>query len=451
MPDKRVINKLTITELSAVDKPAQEGAVVTILKREGSTLLLTVKDDTGHSHFIDADVKASLTSYSMDEGGHGHDHPFVINVDGTVTIGEADGHSHSIDENDLNQMLMTLAMKEAIVHDMSLEQNEGFERSARKKPKYLTRKFDSDCCMEDGSWPIHTEQDIKKAIDSYEIVEKNVEVAQHIKNRADALGLKLNVSKNSISFVNAVNPNGGNILEIDMPNSKDTATDAELQKSLDDTTAELETIKAELEISKALNEMDASHKTYYDSLTKAKKKAFLEKSAEDRNVEIEKATSQDPVVYTSESGEVFHKSDDPRIVRMAKRADESDKRYKEEFEKRRDGELQKRAESELQFMPGSVETRVALLKSVDAIEDEETRNEVLKSLKATNAAMSKAFTTIGTTEGDASSLPETADGANAELDKLAKKRQEEKQVNYFDAYDQVSNENPELHKRAVQG
>ena len=109
---KRVLKDIRIDEISAVDRPAQEGAVAVIMKRrtdaDGEPVkkyndvydVLTSTVD-GHQHGVrlsfDYDSKARFDmSYTGDNAGDDHNHPMVID-DGVITIGEANGHTHDVD------------------------------------------------------------------------------------------------------------------------------------------------------------------------------------------------------------------------------------------------------------------------------------------------------------------------------------------------------------------
>lgn len=90
---RRIMREFVIKELSAVDRPAQAGALMTIMKRDDSldkAIRKTAEHD-GHSHMYD-DSESGRTS--TDDG---HDHPVVVKADGTVEIGPggSDGHTHA--------------------------------------------------------------------------------------------------------------------------------------------------------------------------------------------------------------------------------------------------------------------------------------------------------------------------------------------------------------------
>ncbi len=112
---KKILDKIRIDEISAVDIPAQQGARMAIMKRgqpgdgagdKGEDFskgaALTTSED-GHAHLIrekDFDgnvVNAGETSYQTSEGADsGHSHPWIRLEDGSLVIGESDGHTHSI-------------------------------------------------------------------------------------------------------------------------------------------------------------------------------------------------------------------------------------------------------------------------------------------------------------------------------------------------------------------
>jgi len=106
---RRRMNKLRITELSSVTKPAQEGARQVLMKHAdseqlekgpgmnmGRPMLLSVVG--GHQHLIDAaDGTSGMTTHEVSEGEEfGHSHPWIKNMDGSITIGMAEGHTHQV-------------------------------------------------------------------------------------------------------------------------------------------------------------------------------------------------------------------------------------------------------------------------------------------------------------------------------------------------------------------
>lgn len=107
MAKRKILKDITITEISAVDRPAQAGARAVLMKRgpdpslgKRRSLLTSVG---GHAHILaeeDFDgriIDAGETSYAVSEGADvGHTHPWIRRDDGTILIGEAEGHTHEI-------------------------------------------------------------------------------------------------------------------------------------------------------------------------------------------------------------------------------------------------------------------------------------------------------------------------------------------------------------------
>ena len=123
-PDATIMETLKINLLSPVDRPAQDGAVALLMKRDGVTQVpdtgeaqvVFQKDSTpgvitsaegGHSHIVWLHGQIGETSWGKRTGSDsGHDHPWSLAADGTITIGENDGHSHSVASSDVTAALV---------------------------------------------------------------------------------------------------------------------------------------------------------------------------------------------------------------------------------------------------------------------------------------------------------------------------------------------------------
>lgn len=148
--------------------------------------------------------------------------------------------------------------------------------------------------------------------------------------------------------------------------------------------------------------MSDAEKAHCAGMDDKAKKAFMDMSPEDRKKVMTKAADADPVVYKSEStGEEFRKSDDPRLVKMARQVDESEKLAKSEARKREDAELAKRADDELSAFSEEIakrEEKIEVLRAIDKM-DEAPRGALLKMLSVGGKAVSAAFETIGHKQG----------------------------------------------------
>jgi hypothetical protein len=159
-----------------------------------------------------------------------------------------------------------------------------------------------------------------------------------------------------------------------------------------------ETERSDLE---AVAAMSDAEKNYMHDMEEDEKKPFLRLSAEERKKKMKKSADNNPVVYKSEStGEEYRKSDDPRLVTLAKRADESEKIAKAEREARETAELAKRVDEELKDFAGDAADKVEVLRAVSKM-DEKARTTLDAMLKSGGKAISAAFGTIGHRGGDA--------------------------------------------------
>lgn len=195
-------------------------------------------------------------------------------------------------------------------------------------------------------------------------------------------------------------------------------------------TSDLAASKASLEKSDKFGQLNDAEKVHYASLDDDGQTNFLKMDEGARANVLEKLVADDPVVYTATDGEEFHKSDDPRLVKMARQGDEDRRIAKAEREKRETLELTKRADDELGHLPGEVDVKVVLLKAVNGIEDESVRKSISEMLKAADTGASGAFETSGTTDvakGD----------AEEQLNTLAKAYAKENNVSQAKAVDEV--------------
>lgn len=364
-----VFKEFSIDEISAVDRPAQPSATVSIMKRakkeddipdpedEGADekkkaptatskrAFLTTPTD-GHTHILSDEVgpdqrgAAGETSWS-----HGHSHPWIMNTDtGAITIGMAEGHIHTINLNGADGAPPGI---------IDLTPTAG-----------TTETFKAKDGMPDPS-------DASKS---------NSGVT------ADPVG---NVQKDN-----------------NMSDKNDKTADQEaVAKQLEDLTKRAERAEKVAELSDA-------QRGIFKSLEGSEADSFLSMTSDQRDAEVAKAAEANAVVF-EDQGIVYRKNDDERLVTLAKQA-KAEREARMAAEKRaQDVDLRKRAE-ELKHIPGDVDVRMAMLKSIDTLAEDQ-RGPALEALKAQDAALAEAYKRAGT------STP--AAGANP-LDELAKSVQE---------------------------
>ena len=204
-------------------------------------------------------------------------------------------------------------------------------------------------------------------------------------------------------------------------------------------------LQKDLERLTKVAELDDAQRAHFVSLGDDASEQFLASSAEDRAVEVNKATAEDPIVYTDTDGSEYRKSDDSRIVALAKKADKAVQAAATAEALRRNSEFAKRAEDELSNLPGDTGHKALLIKAIEGIEDEDARKAISEMLTAANTANADVLVQRGV--GDARVQPGT--DAVKQLDELAKVYQKENAVSYSDAYAKIGEDNPDLLEQAI--
>jgi hypothetical protein len=223
---------------------------------------------------------------------------------------------------------------------------------------------------------------------------------------------------------------GDHIGKKETPMPDDVKKVADLEKQVADLNSRLTNI---LTMSKA----DRDH---LDELEGDEKEKYLRMSPEERKAKVKKSTEDNPVVFKSADGTEFRKSDDPRLVDMAKRADESDKIAKDERDKREMSDLTKRASDEFGHLPGTPVAKAAILKAMGTM-TEEVRKDLEGILKAAEKMVASGFAMKGVMDGS------TADTSSpeAQLKKRAEEIQKAESISYEKAYSKAMEQNPDLY------
>lgn len=213
-----------------------------------------------------------------------------------------------------------------------------------------------------------------------------------------------------------------------MPNSDPKgATPSEADQKIAD-------LEKRLERATAMAALTDVEKAHMGTLDEAGQEEFLKADKEARKADLDRAEelakAEDPVVYTAADGSEFRKSDDPRLVRMARERDEDRAIAKAAREEQETLQFEKAASTDFASLPGETRTKVELLRAVSRIEDGEVRKSVVDLLKANNSEMAKALERIGTT-GEARSAPAE------KLDALATEKAKKEGISFEKAYGQV--------------
>jgi hypothetical protein len=196
--------------------------------------------------------------------------------------------------------------------------------------------------------------------------------------------------------------------------------------------AQFDALKKSAERSEALALLSDVQKAHFATLGSDEGNAFLALGNDERELAIKSLQSEDPVIYTDSTGIEYHKSCDPVVLALAKRADKAEAEAKVEKTARLNDMLKKQADSTLKHFPGDDLTKTELCRAIAGIENENIRDDVFKMLEANNDAMSKAFDTYGTEHGDVEK-----GSPQAQLDALVAKYAEENTVDENTAYIKV--------------
>lgn len=252
-----------------------------------------------------------------------------------------------------------------------------------------------------------------------------------------------------MSIMKAKHP-GGKPLAEPAPVHKKEATmpktaeelQAELTKSADD----LAKAQAKAERSEKLAELTDVEKSYLSTLSDEAKDIFLgyskDKRAEDVAAYKKNKEAEDPIVFKAKDGTVYRKSDDDRLVEMAKRDDAREAEMRKMRDDAADAAFEKAAMTDFAKFKGESNIKGALAKAVAGIKDEDVRKGVNEMLKAAHSAVSLTLKEVGGQGEDLSEDDEDMEAnskgkAEAKLDKMAKAYATEHKVDFAKAYTAV--------------
>lgn len=212
----------------------------------------------------------------------------------------------------------------------------------------------------------------------------------------------------------------------------------QLQAKLSATEAALATMKqanaalqSQLEAQTAIAGLTDAEKEVMAALPAGEQASFASKSSAERQLVVKARQEANPVVYKAASGVEYRKSDDQRLVDMARKVDESDEKLRKAAEAAQKARLESVAATELKHLPGELSVKVSMLGLVESLQDAD-KAAVMAMLKAGNSAISGAFKTIGSSV----SLEDNSEPLT-ELKKMAEKHAAERKISYESAYAEV--------------
>jgi hypothetical protein len=218
-----------------------------------------------------------------------------------------------------------------------------------------------------------------------------------------------------------------------------TGLASDVKENAMDPQAQIVSLKKQLAAALTLAELTDAQKAHYTSLSKRDQDAFLGMTAADRDGQIKKAADADPVVYTCDDGTAIRKSQGSLIERLARQNDENAnalKKQKTEAEKLR---FEKRASDTMSALPKANTIGWRIIKALEAEfsgkDDGESLKDAMALLKSGNDAVAKRFGRVGkNVDRDADTA---TDDPESELDTLAKKYAKENKISFHKAYDAV--------------
>ncbi len=435
---RRIMRSFVIKEISGVDKPAMQGARMTLMKRDDSA-------DVTKKYKSTADLPAAVRGALPDAGqrqflavansaldGGGSDQSAFQQAWGALkNVGWYKDKEGDWVKKDYGSMSAPMAVQaasqevQAVDFDAVLAEQEASEVARevgddlREKWCALQRSFATIAADESVAAPdkiIAMQDSLRQFIDS--LSEQDDDIAESVTKSlsavpaiAELLEKDANEGDDPMTDLEKkqlaeLQKNVADLTKmLEAATAKEPAKKAaDLQKELDDAAAKLDELTKKLEASDAEKveavakaAMSDAEKAHLATLDGAAKMKFMTATPEERAKMMSKSADADPVIYKAADGVEFRKSDDPRLIAMAKRADEGEKLAKVEAKKREDSELAKRADDELKSFGETVAKRDDKIEALRAIDKMEVgaRSALLKMLEVGGKAIAAAFNTIG--------------------------------------------------------
>lgn len=409
---KRVLNRIRLDKIAAVDLPCQEHATVAIVKRApaaGAPPAIVKKtfDEALRAQLVSTqigdvfwrafenqwalrDAFRTALSDEIAEGGDGNvaTEAFTAAM-GQLAAAAADAARNAASTADTD---LEAAVEEAVTK--WLQQQE--------QPMKIT-----------------TKAALASAVAGFAIAKSTIAEANEIIDAAVAL--------DDLDALDA-SPDLAKMAEYDGKKKK---------KKGDKDDPEMAAMKRKIEIL----EMPADVRKHFDGLPADQQDALIAKSATERQAAVDAANATDPVVYKCADGTEIRKSAGEAVLAMAKRNDALEAKVADLSKSAADAQIETRATTD--FPNVAKATAVAMLKSAAALgEATEAGKDVLKSLAAMNKGGSHLFKNLGSNEAPAISgdIAKARQDYDAEVAKVAR----EDKIGVADAMSKVRAERPDL-------
>lgn len=415
MATKRVLNRIRLDKIAAVDLPCQEHATVAIVKRapaKGAPPAIVKKT------FQEA-LRAQLVSDQISETfWRAFENQWAVRDAFRTALSDeiAEGGDGSVATEAFTDAMGQLATAAA---DAARDAASTAETDLESAVEEAVSKW---LQQQEQPMKITTKAALASAVAGFAIAKSTVAEANEIIDAAVTL-----------DAIDALDANA-DLAKMAEDGGKKKKKGTEDDKSMKALQREVAVLK-----------MAPAIRKHFDGLPEDQQDSFIAKSDADRQAEVDQANSADPVVHKCLDGTEIRKSDGAAVLAMAKRNDALSKEIGELRENSAGDAIEKRARTE--FPNVALSEATDMLKAAKEVgEDSAAGKSILKTLTTMNKGRDTLFKSLGTTEA-----PEvTGDIKKARQDfdsEVAKVAREEK-IGRADAMSKVRAERPDLFEAA---
>jgi hypothetical protein len=401
MATRRILNRIRLDKIAAVDLPCQEHATVAIVKRAPGDPTLAIAKKT----FQEA-LNAQLVSERI-----------------------SDVFWRAFD----NQYAVREAFRTALADELA-EGGDGTAATAGFTEAMQTiAETAATLAREAGQ---NADTDLESAVE--QAVEKWLKEETSVMKITTKAALKAAVA--------AFNPETSPAAHVGIIHKAATDLNAEDELPADGplAVAKADPAVADLQKQVAVLSLTGDVRKHYDALAADKQDAFLAKSATDQAAEVAAANATDPVVYKTAGGVEIRKSDGATAALLAKQLDETNAEVAVLKAGQKGDAIEKRATA---YPNVAKAVAVDMLKSVDTLgADTEAGKAILKSLDTMNKGGERLFKSLGSTEAPelAGSIEKARTDFNAEVSKIMARDS----IGMADAMSKARDEQPALFAEA---
>lgn len=358
MSVKRILRRIRLDKIAAVDSPCQQHATVAIIKR--APTLAPIAKATFKEALDAAELSAAVSQvfYEGFDGLYARNDAFRVALTDELKAG-GDGTTAGADYVEAVQSLVAEAVaaaKSAGV-DTSADKADVAKHIESAVEEWLAAKSSP----KESLMKIETKAALTAAIAKFDPAKSTAAEAVTIRKAA-------------------VDLNATDELPADGPLAIEKADPA------------VAILKREVAVLKLAPEA----RSYFDGLDTAGQDAFLAKSADDQNADVAKANAVDPIVYTTKGGIEVRKSEGATVLALAKQNDEQAAR----IQALSGDSIEKRATTEFPHVAADVAKRMLKSASTLGFETEDGK-AIVASLGDMNKAADPMFKRLGSTEGTA--------------------------------------------------